>query len=842
MGYFKRGALVERFTSTATSGGTLTLTNTSTTFQHLTGTSDHTVVLPDATTLQGGSSNSGGTKFHILNASSGKITVNRNGGTLLLVVPPFSTAMLQLVDDSSAAGTWRFTAPVLKDYPLKLRASIPADSKIVIVGTTQIDDDGAEVVNTLLSGTLPSFSTSTHDLQTGATTGATFSGASLPTTTVGQFRRILYTLTSSGTIEVLYSSASATLGALQSVATIMGTSQNLLLGWLEAEATASNAFKTAGSATNIVENSVSGTARVHRVFSQHPDRAMRNLSNLTSTSIPVDLLPSSDQTINVGSNSVAFNIMRAIRYGAKSTIVSFTGDTTLDSTTITNISDTSAINTAQSISGPGIPSGATVASKTSSTVTFSHPGGLGATANGTGVSLQATYMAIYRAEDQTGSSAPGGSIIRGGAGVDGPGGPLIAVSGRASGTGSSGDAFIGAGTVNSGTQGLLWLFGRYARLPRRASDPSDTLSGGIYWNTTSSKTRVANGSAWSDLAGNASGGSSFKNLIINGDAFFDQVNEGTSYTVPAASAGRCLDAWFVQNGASTPSYTVQKLTSTPPLNARAYIRAANTTAASPASTDQLTLFTKIEGYDAIALRWGTSSAKNAQLSFWVRCSSSGTFSGAVLNATGTRSYVFSYTISSADTWEKKEVSIPLTTTGTFPTNNEASVFIVFDLGSGSNLRASAGSWYDADRKAATGAVSLFSSANQYFDVTEAQFEVGDAVTEFERPPFSAAFARCRRYLQTTKHGTGVFISGSAIQLTLNHFGMRAAPTVVLSGVAEVTDHYASNYVQSSTSISINENSADSGRYALGNFSSGTAGRFVSYVTNAAGKIILESAL
>lgn len=382
-----------------------------------------------------------------------------------------------------------------------------------------------------------------------------------------------------------------------------------------------------------------------------------------------------------------------------------------------------------------------------------------------------------------------------------------------------------------------------AYLPSFASDPVSPTENFCYFNTTSQNIRIYTGGQWYSVgSGSTSSSSSFKNLIINGDAFFDQVNEGASYSSPADTVGRCLDAWYVQNGLSTPTYTVQKLTSTPPSNARSYIRVSNTTAASPSSTDQLTLFTKIEGYDAIPLRYGTSSAKNTVLSFWARSSSTGTFSGSVLNVSGTRSYVFTFSISASNTWEKKTISIPGVTDGTWLNDNTASVFIVFDLGTGSSRRTTAGSWQSGDFKAATGAISLFSSSSQYLDLTEVQFEVGDTATEFERPPTKLAFERCRRYLQTSKHGAGVFVSGSALQLTVNHNGMRAAPAASLSGVAEVTDHYASNYIQSSSNISINENSPDSGRYALGNFSSGSVGRFVSYVTNAAGKMIFDSSL
>lgn len=232
------------------------------------------------------------------------------------------------------------------------------------------------------------------------------------------------------------------------------------------------------------------------------DYANRTLSNLTSpVAVNQDLNPDTDQARNFGSNSLAWLVTKAIRYGAKNTVVSVTGDVTSGSATITNIADTSQITTAQSVFGPGIPSGATVASKTATSVTFSHPAGLTASSTTIGATVQFPYMLIARAEDQTSTTAAGAALVRAASGVDADGGPLISLSGRATGTGNSGDSFVGSGTVSSGTQGLLWLFGRYVRIPTRSTDPSDFRAGGLYWNTTSSRFRQADGTAWADLSG-----------------------------------------------------------------------------------------------------------------------------------------------------------------------------------------------------------------------------------------------------------------------------------------------------------------------------------------------------
>ena len=101
---------------------------------------------------------------------------------------------------------------------------------------------------------------------------------------------------------------------------------------------------------------------------------------------------------------------------------------------------------------------------------------------------------------------------------------------------------------------------------------------------------------------------------------------------------------------------------------------------------------RIEGFNFSDLAWGTASAKAVTLSFYVRSSLTGTFGGSVRNAANARSYPFNYTISSADTWEQKTISIAGDTSGTWVTTNAHSATVGFGLGVGTNFTASAGSW------------------------------------------------------------------------------------------------------------------------------------------------------
>jgi hypothetical protein len=88
----------------------------------------------------------------------------------------------------------------------------------------------------------------------------------------------------------------------------------------------------------------------------------------------------------------------------------------------------------------------------------------------------------------------------------------------------------------------------------------------------------------------------------------------------------------------------------------------------------------IEGYNIADLGWGTANAKTITISFWVRSSLTGQFGGAVANYLTTRSYPFSFTISAANTFEYKTITIAGDTTGTWNTENSGGINLTFDLG------------------------------------------------------------------------------------------------------------------------------------------------------------------
>jgi len=89
------------FTTTATAAGTTVLTNTSTYFQYFTGATTQTITLPVTSTLGLGWS------FHIVNNSTGNLTVNSSGGNLLITVLPGLTVMCTCIGTAlTTAADW----------------------------------------------------------------------------------------------------------------------------------------------------------------------------------------------------------------------------------------------------------------------------------------------------------------------------------------------------------------------------------------------------------------------------------------------------------------------------------------------------------------------------------------------------------------------------------------------------------------------------------------------------------------------------------------------------------------------------------------------------------------
>jgi hypothetical protein len=269
----------------------------------------------------------------------------------------------------------------------------------------------------------------------------------------------------------------------------------------------------------------------------------------------------------------------------------------------------------------------------------------------------------------------------------------------------------------------------------------------------------------------------FRNRIINGDMRIDQRNAGASVTIPSASITYFLDRWWAYED-TDGTMTVQQSTTAPAGFTNSLLCTTTSADASLGSTQRVVVVQSIEGFNVADLGWGTASAQTVTLSFWVRSSLTGTFGGAIKNGASNRSYPFAYTISAANTWEQKTVTIAGDTTGTWLTNNGTGMQLNFGLGVGSAYSGTAGAWAGADYNSATGATSVVGTNGATFYITGVQLEKGSTATSFDYRPYGTELALCQRYYQTGKTGALGYTSintgsGAAYPMPVV---MRATPT------------------------------------------------------------------
>ena len=280
----------------------------------------------------------------------------------------------------------------------------------------------------------------------------------------------------------------------------------------------------------------------------------------------------------------------------------------------------------------------------------------------------------------------------------------------------------------------------------------------------------------------------FKNRVINGSMVLDQRNAGASVT--PADGTYTLDRWRV--GLTQASkFSVQQNSGsvTPPSGFKNYLGVVSLSAYALTSNDLFMLVHKIEGYNVADLMLGTASAATFTLSFWVRSSLTGLFGGSLINNAGDRSYPFSYTINSANTWEQKSVTITGDTSGTWLATNGNGLELRISLGAGTNFSGTAGAWVGLNLVSATGATSVVGTNGATFYITGVQLEKGTQATSFDFRSYGTELALCQRYFAKNQQ-----LSGSYTQFGVGYaqnttdcwsyvkypVSMRSSPTVTFN--------------------------------------------------------------
>jgi hypothetical protein len=286
---------------------------------------------------------------------------------------------------------------------------------------------------------------------------------------------------------------------------------------------------------------------------------------------------------------------------------------------------------------------------------------------------------------------------------------------------------------------------------------------------------------------NASSNFGFKNRIINGAMVIDQRNAGASVT-----SGYPVDR-FVLTVTQASKFTAQQNAGsiTPPAGFGNYLGITSSSAYSVLTGDTFLFAQPIEGFNTSDLGFGTASASTVTLSFWVRSSLTGTFGGALINSAANRSYPFSYSIPSANTWTTISVTIAGDTSGTWVgATNGIGLSVRFGLGSGATFSGTAGAWATGNFVQPTGSVSVVGTNGATFYITGVQLEKGSTATSFDYRPYGTELALCQRYcfkliataIDQPWCMASAFSATAAYGVLPHPVPMRATPTITFSGV------------------------------------------------------------
>ena len=337
----------------------------------------------------------------------------------------------------------------------------------------------------------------------------------------------------------------------------------------------------------------------------------------------------------------------------------------------------------------------------------------------------------------------------------------------------------------------------------------------------------------------------FKNRIINGRMEIDQRNAGAAVNFAGGNFPVDRMRLSVNNGGSGVASAQQNLNSlTPPTGFTNYIGMTVTTASTMGASEAWRITQRIEGLNTADLAFGTAGASSVALSFWVRSNLTGTFGGVLQNSAANRNYVFSYSISAANTWEYKTITITGDTSGTWLTTNGIGMLLSLSVGAGTSVQASAGSWTASSVDSVTGQVNVLATIGNTFYVTGLQLEKGSTATSFDFRSFGTELALCQRYFESSNPTDQLAYMPFSGYSSIEFYGTfmykvtkRAVPSVTFNSTAWLVYYNSSARTFTSVSadgVGVNNMSV----YIIG---SGWAGGGAGFARNIAVNAIMISA-
>jgi len=348
-----------------------------------------------------------------------------------------------------------------------------------------------------------------------------------------------------------------------------------------------------------------------------------------------------------------------------------------------------------------------------------------------------------------------------------------------------------------------------------------------------------------------------KNFIINGDF---QIWQRATAATAASNTYATADRWAF--GESTDgAYTSEQSTDTPTgtgFSVKAQVTTADT---SLAAAQYSYIYTHLEAQNLQSLQYGTSSAKTLTVSFFVKSNKTGTYTFAIYKQDNTALVIpIEYTINSANTWEKKTITITPTagstslitaSGGAMDNNNGLGFQVAFGLAWGSTYHGTNNTWStNTNYYGTSNQVNWMDSTSNNFYLSQVQLEIGEVATPFEHEDFGTTLAKCQRYFYSVAKGNNLTICNANSYSTTAVYGtihfpvtMRSNPTSV--GVTSGTNYFRFYSAGSATDFDswsgLNDQTENGCTIYKASLSSLTAGRGGWFITNNASAWIYFSA-
>jgi len=335
---------------------------------------------------------------------------------------------------------------------------------------------------------------------------------------------------------------------------------------------------------------------------------------------------------------------------------------------------------------------------------------------------------------------------------------------------------------------------------------ADTTNGAVITSDTSGEIELqANGvtkakvtaNGLQDANGNSLRGGSYRNLIINGDMQIAQRGTSASGLGNGDNGYHTIDRWqFFESGAFTGEFTMSQDTDVPSGKGFSHSLKFDCTTADTTlvSNDSIRIYHKLEGQNLQHLKYGTSSAETLTLSFWVKSNKTGSYTAFMYEFDNAYQQCHTFTVDTADTWEKKTITINPDTVNSIDNDNGAGLLVSFIIGAGTDFTSGTQrtDWtaiLNADSFVGQ-TVNLADSTSNYINITGVQLEIGEGSSDFEFLPYDVQLQRCQRYFEVSYSGSAGFDMVAVYRAASNYrhwwdfkVEKRTSPTIALGSGA-----------------------------------------------------------